>query len=133
MNSINEALQIVLGGKSGGYYLAGFIFCFMAILLSMYINSKKRDPKSPATPVKFSWLFLIWDNAKRAGATMIVVFLLFRLFDLSEIPGMLGVGFAVSLGLDQLIIWMMNKFNFMDFLKSDREKYPQIPDNKSEV
>lgn len=127
MNSIKEAFDIVLGGKSGGYYIAGFIFCFMAIVLSLYISSKKRDPQSPRTPAKFSWTFLFWDNAKRIVATLIVIFILFRIFDLSEIPGMLGVGFGVALGLDQIIEWMMRKFDFMEFLKSNREKFPKIP------
>jgi uncharacterized membrane protein (GlpM family) len=126
MKSIKEAMDIVLGAKTGGYYLAGFIFCGMAICLSLYISSKKRNPQSNSTPSKFSVWFLIWDNAKRVGATMIVVFLLFRLFDLSEIPGMLGVGFGVSLGLDQIIEWMIGKFDFMKFLQSNREKFPKI-------
>lgn len=130
MKSIKEAFDIVLGvseGKTGGYYLAGFIFCAMAVALSLYVSSKKRDPNSKNTPVNFSVWFLIWDNAKRVGATMIVIFILFRIFDLSEIPGMLGVGFGVAFSLDQIIEWMMSKFNILDFLKSNREKFPQIP------
>lgn len=130
MKSIKEAFDIVLGiseGKTGGYYLAGFIFCAMAVALSLYVSSKKRNPLSKNTPEQFSVWFLIWDNFKRVIATMIVIFILFRIFDLSEIPGMLGVGFGVAFSLDQIIEWMMSKFNILDFLKSNREKFPQIP------
>lgn len=129
MKSIQEAFDIVLGGKTGGYYLAGFIFCFMAIFLSLYLSSKKRNPLSPSTPEKFSIWFLIWDNFKRISATFIVIFLLFRMFDLSEVPGMIGVGFGVAFSLDKIIEWMMVKFNFLSFLESNREKFPQIPKN----
>lgn len=130
MKDIKEAFDIILGGKTGGYYLAGFFFCFLAIILSLYWSSKKRDPNSSNTPVKFSWTWLLWDNGKRVVATFIVIFIAFRVFDLSEVPGMIGVGFAAALGLDQIIEWMMNKFNFLDFLKSNREKFPQIPKDK---
>ena len=127
MNNMQAAYEIIFGEKPDGYYIAGFVFAGLAILLSLYISSKKRDPKSDATPEKFSWWFLIWDNAKRAGATMIVMFILFRVFDLSEIPAMLAVGFGVAICLDQIIEWMIGNFNFMKFLQSNREKFPQIP------
>lgn len=130
MEIIKDAFDRVLGtseGKTGGYYIAGLVFTAFAIYLSLYISSKKRDPASKNTPVEFSWVFAIWDNFKRVLATFIVIFILFRIFDCSEIPAMLGVGFGVALSLDQIIEYMMAKFNFLDFLKSNREKFPQIP------
>ena len=130
MKSIKEAFDIILGGKTGGYYLAGFFFCFLAIIISLYWSSKKRDPKSINTPENFSVWFLVWDNLKRVSATFVVIFLAFRIFDLSEVPGMIGVGFGVTLSLDKIIEWMMENFNFLNFLKSNREKFPQIPKNK---
>lgn len=132
MKSIKDAFDIVLGtndGKTGGYYLAGFIFCGMALLLSLYISSKKRDPASSNTPPHFSMLFMIWDNAKRAGATLILEFILFRIFDLSNVIAMVGVGFFVAAGLDQAIEWLMKHTNFLNFLQSNRDKFPTIPKN----
>lgn len=129
MKSIKEAFDIVLGGKTGGYYLAGFIFCFMAIFLSLYLSSKKRDPNSPATPEKFSISFLIWDNAKRIAATFIVIFMLFRIFDLSNVIAMIGVGFFVAISLDKAIEFLMEKTNLLKFLESNRDKFPQITKN----
>ena len=128
MKSIKDAFDIILGAdKTGGYYLAGFFFCTLAIILSLYLSSKKRDPLSPNTPVQFSGWFLLWDNFKRVMATCIVIFILFRVFDLSAVPAMIGVGFFVAFSLDKAIEWMMNKFNFLNFLESNRDKFPQIP------
>ena len=120
-NAINESIQIVLGEKTGGYYIAGFFFSFLAILLSLYIHSKTRDKNSPSTPYNFSWKFLLWDNAKRIFAGMIVMFILFRAADLSNIYAMLGVGFTVAFSLDKIIQFLMDKSNVLNFLQPDRK------------
>ena len=126
--SISEALLIILGeNKTGGYYLAGFFFSGLAILLSIYLHSRKRDRCSPATPEKFSWLFLLWDNAKRAAASLVLMFILFRLFDFSNVFAMVGVGFFVSFGVDKAIQFLMDKTNIMNFLKTDRDNFPEKP------
>lgn len=121
MNSINEAWQIILGGKTGGYYLAGFFFSFLAILISLYSYSLTRDKESKNTPVKFSLFFLIWDNAKRIIVGLIVMFILFRAADLSNIYAMLAVGFGVGISLDKIIQLLMNKSNLLDFLQPGRK------------
>lgn len=121
MNSINEAIGIITGGKTGGYYLAGFFFSFLAILLSLYIHSRTRDKNSPSTPYNFSWTFLLWDNFKRIVAGIIVMFILFRAADLSNIYAMLAVGFGVAFSLDKIIEFLMEKSNILDILKSDRK------------
>ncbi len=127
-NSIIEAVNIILGGKSGGYYLAGFFFSGLAILLSLYHSSKKRDPKSTNTPENFSWVFLLWDNTKRVTATLIVMFILFRVFNLSEPLLMIGVGFISALFLDKVIEALMAKSETISkLLGMDRDKFPQKP------
>ena len=125
--SITDALKIITGDKGGGYYFAGFFFSILAIILSIYMHSKKRDPKSPNTPVRFSFLFMIWDNFKRAGAGMILMFIIFRVFDCSNVMVMIGVGFFVAFGVDKGIQWLMEKTDFMNFLKTNRENFPQKP------
>lgn len=122
MQTLNEAIQIITGGKSGGYYLAGFIFSLAAIFLSVYHHSLKRNKNSNATPYRFSWQFFIFDNLKRALAGLIVMFFLFRLFDLSDVKYMIGVGFVVAFSLDKIIQWLIKKTSLTDFLKIDREK-----------
>lgn len=130
--SINDALTIITGNKGGGYYLAGFFFSFLAILLSIYMYSKKRDPNSVNTPEKYSWLFLLWDNGKRAGAGLIVMFIIFRMFDCSNVAVMIGVGFFVSFGVDKAIQWLMERTDFMNFLKTNRENFPTKPTDNAE-
>lgn len=122
MNSINEALEIILGGKSGGYYIAGLFFSFLAILLSLKFYSKTRNKWSQNTPVQFSWKFLLWDNFKRISTSLILMFLLFRLFDLSAPLAMVGVGFFVALGSDKVIQLLMDKTDLMQFLEPARKK-----------
>ncbi len=126
--SILEALEIITGGKSGGYYLAGFFFSGLAIILSLYHSSTKRNPDSPNTPYKFSWIFLFWDNFKRVVATIIVMFILFRVLDLSEPLWMIGVGFIVAFSLDKVIEYLMERSEVVwKMLGRDRDKFPQKP------
>jgi hypothetical protein len=129
MNSaIKEALEIIMGGKSGGYYIAGFFFSMLGILISLYHSSKKRDPLSPNTPERFSWLFLIWDNCKRGGVTLIVMFILFRGFNLSEFWLMISVGVVVALLLDKVIEAIMARSEIIcKLLGMNRDKFPQKP------
>lgn len=132
-NSLLEALEIITGGKSGGYYIAGFVFSAMAIILSLYLHSRSRNPSSKATPEKFSLLFMFWDNLKRSVASLIVMFLIFRVFDCSDIKAMIGVGFFVALGVDKAIEFLMEKTNFLDILKVNRESIMKKIEPKDET
>ena len=118
-----DTLKIVTGEKPLSYYFAGFIFSLLAIILSLYLHSKERNKYSIATPINYSWKFLMWDNSKRIFTGMIVMFLFFRLFDLSNVFLMVGLGFAVALGLDKLIQFLMENTDLMKFLKKDRTNY----------
>lgn len=128
MNQLKAALEIIFGNKPDGYYIAGLFFSVLGILISLYHSSKKRDPQSPNTPVKFSLLFLIWDNFKRGSITLIVMFIVFRVWDVSDIILMIGVGIGVALSLDKLIELMMNKWDWIcKLLSQDRDRFPQKP------
>jgi len=122
---MNEFKQLVLGDLSIPYYLAAAFFCFLAIIISLYAGSKKRNVASESTPEKFSWNFLIWDNTKRLVAGMILMFIFFRF----AVPALgralsmevaFGIGCFLSLGLDQAIGLLKQKF---DVLQMDREKF----------
>lgn len=125
-NVITETLNIILGDKPVSYYFAGFFFSLIAITLAVYLHSRNRDISSTNTPKKFSITFLIWDNFKRAVTGMMVMFLIFRVFDCSNIGVMIGVGFFISFGVDKAIVWLMENFSFMKFLKTDRNAFPRI-------
>lgn len=120
---ILDTIKIITGDKPISYYLAGFFFAMLAIILSIYMHSRTRDKLSTNTPYAFSWTFLIWDNAKRIVAGLILMFIFFRIFDLSNVLAMVGLGFTVAFGLDKLIEWLMQKADFMKFLQADRENF----------
>lgn len=132
IKAIQDTLVIIGGGKGLPYYMAGFFFSFLTIWLSIYLHSQKRDINSPNTPYNFSYTFFIWDNLKRAIASLTVMFLIFRLFDCSNVMVMVSVGFFVSFGVDKVIEWMMNNFNFLNFLKTNRDKFPRLPGEEKE-
>lgn len=113
---MNELKSYILGELSVAYYLAAGFFCFLAILISLYDHSRKRDVESARSPKEFSWRFLLWDNAKRIVTTLLVMFLIFRFSPLVlgkplSMEYAVAVGFLLSLGLDKVIQWLRDKFN----------------------
>ncbi|MEJ7611350.1 MAG: hypothetical protein WKF88_09260 [Ferruginibacter sp.] len=127
------ALRTILGDKPDGYYLAALFFSLIGILVALYQSSKKRNPRSTSTPVHFSWVFLIWDNAKRMAVTLIVMFIIFRVFDLPNPIMMIAVGIVGALYLDKAIEWLMNKAEWLcDLLSRDRNNFPQKPQSEND-
>lgn len=123
---MSEFKQLLLGPASLAYYAAAEFFAICALILSLYLHSKKRDPNAPTTPQQFSWLFLIWDNAKRIFVGQILLFLIFRF--VTELLGRqlnmwiaVGVGFFLSFGLDKGIQWLKDKAD-LGVLQMNREK-----------
>jgi hypothetical protein len=121
---MQEFKILILGNASVAYYLAAEFFAILALILSLYLHSKKRDVASAATPMEFSWLFLIWDNAKRIIVGQIALFLIFRF--VTELLGRqlnmwiaVGVGFFLSFGLDKAIQMLRDKSTLFDM---NREK-----------
>lgn len=121
---MQEFKQLILGNASVAYYLAAEFFAVLALILSLYMSSKKRDVASSSTPVQFSWLFLIWDNTKRIVVGQITLFLIFRF--MTELLGRqlnmwiaVGVGFFLSFGLDKAIQMIKEKSSLLDM---NREK-----------
>src|SRR5688572_20678584 len=120
---MQEFKDLVLGGVSVAYYLAAEFFALLALILSLYLHSKKRDPNASSTPQQYSWLFLIWDNTKRIVVGQIAFFILFRFA--TELLGRqlnmwyaVGAGFLLSFGLDKVIQFIKNKSSLFDM---DRE------------
>lgn len=121
---MQEFKLLILGNVSIAYYLAAEFFALLALILSLYLNSKKRDVTSSSTPVEFSWLFLIWDNTKRIVVGQITLFFVFRF--MTELLGRqlnmwiaVGVGFFLSFGLDKAIQMIKEKSSLFDM---NREK-----------
>lgn len=121
---MQEFKQLILGDVSVAYYLAAEFFALLALILSLYLHSKKRDVASAATPVEYSWLFLFWDNTKRIVVGQITLFLIFRFITelLARQLNMwiaVGVGFFLSFGLDKAIQIIKERSSLFDM---NREK-----------
>lgn len=119
---VGEALKSLKGDKPGAYYISGFIFATMGLIVSMWYSSRKRDKASASTPKKFSIEFLIGDNMRRAVVSIIVIYILFRGFNLDSFWAQLGVGAGVAASLDAVIAILMEKFDLLGFLKSARKR-----------
>jgi prefoldin subunit 5 len=50
------------------------------------------------------------------------MFILFRLFDLSNVFAMIGAGFFVAFGVDKAIEFLMEKTNIINFLQTKRKQ-----------
>lgn len=116
---MHEFKQLILGNVSVAYYAAAEFFALLALILSLYLHSKKRDTRSAATPVQFSWLFLVWDNLKRIVVGQIALFLIFRFMTelLQRQLNMwiaVGVGFFLSFGLDKAIQMLKDRSTLFD-------------------
>lgn len=125
---MQEFKYLILGDLSPSYYLAALFFSFLAILLSMWTGSASRNVYSSNTPVNYSFSFLIWDNTKRIVTGLIAMFLIYRFTSSLIGRGLsmevaVGVGFFISMGLDQLIGWLKQRF---DFLRMNRRKIMNI-------
>ncbi len=129
---MQEFIQLITGGLSPAYYLAALFFSFLAIFLSMWAGSAKRNRSSARTPVQYSFKFLFWDNTKRILAGLVAMFLLYR-FTATLIPqnmtmeSAVGIGFFISMGLDQFIGSVKQRFRFF---RMDRSRFMNDLKNK---
>lgn len=123
METLDQTINFIFGNKPGWYYISGFFFSFIAIYLSLWLHSKKRNVNSPNTPIKYSKKFLLWDNANRLFVGMLILFVFYRMFDIMNVWGMLGLGFFISFGLDKAIEWLMENTNIANILKRNRDKF----------
>jgi len=126
---MHEFKQLILGPVSIAYYAAAEFFALLALVLSLWLHSQKRDTTAPSTPAKFSFMFLVMDNIKRIFVGQIALFLIFRFT--SEILGKqlnmitaVGIGFALSFGLDKFIQFLKEKTTFFNV---DRSKITTPP------
>ena len=106
-------------------------FSAVGVLMALLIDSQKRDQNSTATPVKFSFLFLLKDNWKTIVLTFLAVLITLR-FASSVFPDQFtSEGLDSPLGKEK---WMFGSFliglgynSLLQFLKekSDLLKTPR--------
>lgn len=68
----------ILGFIPAVLFFAMLSFATLGIVMSLLIDSQKRDQNSTSTPEKFSYKFLIKDNWKSIAFTILAVILTLR-------------------------------------------------------
>jgi hypothetical protein len=106
-------LNQLLGPGEPSFFIAGFIFAMVGVLISLLISSSKRDISNPNTPNNFSWSYLIIDNGKRILLALLLILITLR-FSNELIGANLTMWGALLIGLgwDRLAAYLKDKGMF---------------------
>jgi hypothetical protein len=133
---MKEAIDIITGGKTAGYYLGNGFWIIFAVCISLLILVLNRSKDSSNTPKPFSWKFFLLDNSVRTIITMMFGVILLR-FAPAGIPAgwMIVIGFGLTFGFDQLIVLAVKSGDILPealqkILESNRQKYMAKNENQ---
>jgi hypothetical protein len=73
-----ETIKAIFGTENIPLVLAGYLWGFVGVVLSLYWSIKKRNKKSPRSPEAFSWSFFWSDNAQRLIVNALALAVLMR-------------------------------------------------------
>lgn len=68
-----EKYSYLFGAVPTGLFFMMLFFSAIGVFMALLIDSQKRDQNSPATPTKFSFLFLLKDNWKTIVLTFFAI------------------------------------------------------------
>lgn len=111
---MKEFITAVLGTDSIIAFITLAFFAFVGVMLSLLMQTTKRDPTSVNTPFEFSWKFLMSDNAKRFLAGVILIYLALRFT-----PELFGIkinefwAFGIGFGSDKIAEFVKTKTDFL--------------------
>lgn len=111
---MKEFIISVLGTDSVSGFMTLAFFAFIGVILSLLLQTTKRDPNSPHTPFEFSWKFLMSDNSKRFLAGLIMIYVSLRFT-----PELFGVtinafwAFGIGFCSDKIAEFIKNKTNLL--------------------
>lgn len=111
---MKQFISTLLGGQTASAFAALLFFALLGAAISMLLHTTKRDPNSTATPIRFSWLFFIEDNWKRAITSLLLIYVALRFT-----PDIIGVTinefWAIAIGLcnDKLAELIKDKTNIL--------------------
>lgn len=111
-----DIIAQLLGPGEPSFFIAGFIFAMIGVLVSLLMSASKRDQSNPATPNDFSWNYLLWDNARRILLAFLLILVTLRFSN--ELIGanltMWG-SFLIGFGWDRLASYLKDKGVFEKF------------------
>jgi hypothetical protein len=108
-------IQEIIGKNDPNVLGAAFFFALLGHILILLGGTLLREPKSPNSPEKLSFTYLLWDNTKR-----ILYVLLLIIISLRFAPDLLGIqvtswgGFLIGIGLDSIALAIKQKTKFFD-------------------
>lgn len=77
---MNDFIISIFGNYSIGQILALIFFFLIGLALYSLQEVRERNVQSKSTPIPFSFVFFIMDNAKRFLLVFILIFIQFRFF-----------------------------------------------------
>lgn len=107
--------KYILGDIEPGLYLACLLFALVGVLITLLVGSTMRDPNSKYSPLKFSWRYLLYDNAKRILLNLLLIMVSLRF--MTELTGWeLSVwkAFIIGIGYDSLLLIVKQKTSLLD-------------------
>ncbi|OJV30441.1 MAG: hypothetical protein BGO32_08590 [Bacteroidetes bacterium 37-13] len=77
-----EFLKDIIGADGVQHFFSLMLFALIGATINLLNNVSKRDKASTATPVKFSFWFMVADNWKRCVSSLLLVYLFVRFMPL---------------------------------------------------
>lgn len=131
---MSEFLKYFVGNMSYAHFWALIAFAIIGATIKLTMNVAARDVQSKATPEKFSFKFMVWDNLPRIINSGLLVYLFIR-FPAQLIPDHIYkaippeaemlVAAVIGFFFDYLSEWLKEK---MGLLSVDRSKL--MPEEK---
>lgn len=107
--------EILGKNNDPGVMAAAFVFALIGHALVLLGGTMLRNPASPASPVKFSFSYLLWDNAKRIFYVLLLIIVGIRFLpDLTGMQVTSWGGLLVGAGLDSLALLIKQKTRLLD-------------------
>lgn len=107
--------KYILGGIDPGLFMASLLFALIGVLITLLVGSTMREPNSKTSPTKFSWTYLLYDNAKRIFLNLLLILVSLRF--MTELTGWeLSVwkGFIIGISYDSLLLIVKQKTSILD-------------------
>lgn len=107
--------EILGKNNDPGVMAAAFVFALIGHALVLLGGTMLRNPASTASPIKFSFSYLLWDNAKRIFYVLLLVVVGIRF--LPDLTGMQVTGwggFLVGSGLDVIALIIKQRTKLLD-------------------
>ncbi|WP_276483547.1 hypothetical protein [Paraflavitalea pollutisoli] len=129
MNKNPDFWAVVIGPGPIGFFMGYLVIAYVSATISLLIDASNRNISSTATPVKFSWAFLLAANWKRILANFLAVPLLIRItYQYVGLDIMILAAIGVGMVIDRAAMWLKNIGILASQRSADRLNQRLAPD-----